>query len=217
MGGWVRRGGAPGLRVRYPGLSWERAGAALGPSFARALLVCVPPHIRASPSMDAGQCVTPRTMLGKRRHGDGTPDAAVHAMTSPAVVRRERLPAKTPLYCVLPRTLDQVDVAALAALSPPPETLFTLSSPTGLGAAARVCEYLLLQPAVLVCTAEPPSEAVLRQLGCDGWCDEAGGRVLLLTPGLLQLVDDDKQAGLAQAFLTDMFFRNSMRTQPMRP
>ena len=83
---------------------------------------------------------------------------------------------------------------------------FLFSAPPP-AAGLRVCEYLLNRPA-LIAPQPLQGEEMLRQLGCDGWVAEGGAAVLLATPGeLLRLVDDDKQAGLAQAFLTDMFTR----------
>ena len=51
--------------------------------------------------------------------------------------------------------------------------------------------------------------------GCDGWrwgATDADVRVVLLDANaLLRLVDDDKQSGLAQMTLTDMFTRSFSR------
>lgn len=84
-------------------------------------------------------------------------------------------------------------------------TFFFSAPPPAAG--LRVCEYLLNRPALIA--PEPlQDEQMLRQMGCDGWVADGGAAVLLATPGeLLRLVDDDKRAGLAQAFLTDMFAR----------
>ena len=55
----------------------------------------------------------------------------------------------------------------------------------------------------------------LAEHGCDGWrwgTTDADARVVLLDPSaLLRLVDDDKQSGLAQMTLTDMFTRSFSR------
>ena len=143
----------------------------------------------------------------------------------PPVVALKRLPASMPLFRCLPRHLDASAVPRppnngssseaggggsdpLAnALQYEAAGMFLFSAPPP-AAGLRVCEYLLNRPVLLA--PEPlGSEEALRQLGCDGWVADGGGSVLLATPGaLLRLVDDDKQAGLAQAFLTDMFARH---------
>jgi hypothetical protein len=158
----------------------------------------------------------PSTILGKRRCGDGA---------APPVVALQRLPASTPLFRCLPRHLDASAVHGppggggsseiggsssdllASALQHEAAGTFLFSAPLP-ASGLRVCEYLLNRPVLLA--PEPlGSEDALRQLGCDGWVSDGGSSVLLVTPGaLLRLVDDDKQAGRAQAFLTDMFARH---------
>ena len=51
--------------------------------------------------------------------------------------------------------------------------------------------------------------------GCDGWRCAEGHRVRLIDPEAhLRLIDDDKQSGVAQALLTDMFTRMQVRAPP---
>ena len=128
---------------------------------------------------------------------------------------------------------------AAAAIAAPPlvdTTKFYLAAPAG-GAGVRVIEYQLLRPLMLLrrppalAALAPPSEEEVRGLECDGWRDEdgeGGATVTLLLPAdaadaqapgdsaafssLLRLVDDDKQAGLTQASLPDLFLRLSMRS-----
>ena len=57
-----------------------------------------------------------------------------------------------------------------------------------------------------------PDEATLRAMGHDGWRSADGQRVRLIDPEPhLRLIDDDKQSGVAQALLTDMFTRLQVR------
>ncbi len=164
--------------------------------------------------LDARRSLSPQppgtvSVLGKRRGG---------GVESGPPVRTERLPAKTLLYrsvarnsgpsssldadggasCVLP-ALDASDVFALAVPSP--------------SEGMRVCEYVLQRAVPVLRSAEPVSEEVVRHHGCEGWRSACGGHVLLLSPAtVLVLADDNKQAGVAQAFLTDMLFRNGLRS-----
>lgn len=169
-----------------------------------------------SSAHDDGMASPPSTILGKRRCGDGA---------APPVVALQRLPASTPLFRCLPRHLDASAVHGppggggsseiggsssdllASALQHEAAGTFLFSAPLP-ASGLRVCEYLLNRPVLLA--PEPlGSEDALRQLGCDGWVSDGGSSVLLVTPGaLLRLVDDDKQAGRAQAFLTDMFARH---------
>ena len=71
-----------------------------------------------------------------------------------------------------------------------------------------------------------PTEDELRALGCDGWRDDEATAVTLHLPvasdapagdadgatPMLRLVDDDKQAGLTQATITDLFLRLALRS-----
>lgn len=169
-----------------------------------------------SSAHDDGMASPPSTILGKRRCGDGA---------APPVVALQRLPASTPLFRCLPRHLDASAVHGppggggsseiggsssdllASALQHEAAGTFLFSAPLP-ASGLRVCEYLLNRPVLLA--PEPlGSEDALRQLGCDGWVSDGGSSVLLVTPGaLLRLVDDDKKAGRAQAFLTDMFARH---------
>ena len=111
-------------------------------------------------------------------------------------------------------------------------TLFALSAPPAAGAGERVLEFQLQRSVQLavVPTAmrAPPTDEELRALGCDGWRDEAEAVTLHLPAAsdaagddapasgddapLLRLVDDDKQAGLTQASLPDLFLRLALRS-----
>lgn len=162
-------------------------------------------------------------LLGKRRNHDFAAPQWVNSC--------DRLPAKTQLYCCVPRNNNaraEVEGGAAAADTaagdasgdddglPPqlqPGELLTLAMPSAM-AGRRICEYLLQQPAQLARCAEAPDDDALVRQGCAGWRSADGNSVRLLAPAeLLRLVDDDKQAGLAQAFLTDLFARASLRQQ----
>ena len=176
--------------------------------------------VMLSPMAHAQQLSSPTTILGKRRSYDDGAEAS-------SCIPLRRLPAKTSLFCCVPRAADPANLAAAgssgisisgsgSSTAPLPEQmagcLFSLAAPSP-SAGMRVCEYMLTRPAMLA-SRQPTCEDALRQLGCEGWMlgDGGGGgasdAVVLAAPGdLLRLVDDDKQAGLAQAFLTDMFAR----------
>ena len=191
-------------------------------------------------------------LLGKRRSAyDGAAASPQSCMAS--TPERSKLPAKSSLYRVLQRqpcatassgssSASAEDAPAIAAPPMVGPTQFFLTPPQP-GAGARVLEYQLLCPLVLLlrrpaasaASLAPPSDEELRALDCDGWRDEAattgdGASVTLLVPGndeeeppleagdqkaassvLLRLVDDDKQVGLTQTSLPDLFFRLSMR------
>ena len=135
-------------------------------------------------------------------------------------------PAKTSLYhstacALLPAAARTVALAGA--------TSFSVAAPPG--AAMRVLEYQLLRPVMLLhrppsSSSAPPGEEELRALGCDGWCEEgpaAQPTITLWLPAndgeeegsrpLLRLVDDDKQAGLTQASLPDLFLRLQLRSK----
>ena len=119
-----------------------------------------------------------------------------------AAVVTERLPARTLLYQV---------VSSETAL-PESEAAFHLHPIFHPG--SRTCEYTLHRAVLMVRCEEVPCEATLRGLGCDGWRSMDGSHISLLEPAcLLNLIDDDKQHGRAQALLPDMFFRRSLQAQ----
>ena len=138
-----------------------------------------------------------------------------------AALPSEKLPAKTLLYCALPkRTAEEVaaapgDQSASSLLSLLQELTLTVPrgpAPTG----SRWCEFALVRAISLARGVEgaAPDEAALRALGHDGWLSADGLRVQLLdAEPLLRLIDDDKQSGKAQALLTDMFTRLQVRGQ----
>lgn len=168
--------------------------------------------LRAPPPSPPG---TATTLLGKRRS---------HCPTA-AEPSRARLPAKTSLYhstaCV---SADAERTVALAGA-----TSFSVAAPPG--TTMRVLEYQLMRPVMLLhrppsSNSAPPGEEELRALGCDGWCEEgpvAEPTITLWLPAsdggeegkrpLLRLVDDDKQAGLTQASLPDLFLRLQLRSK----
>ena len=148
----------------------------------------------------------------------------------------EKLPARTLVYAVLPKTPPQpAEAASPQAASPTPAedaepTLPSLEVPEGCelllappprGAprGSRICEFSLLRAVKLArCAQAPSADALpppLAEHGCDGWrwgATDADARVVLLDANaLLRLVDDDKQSGLAQMTLTDMFTRSFSR------
>ena len=148
----------------------------------------------------------------------------------------EKLPARTLVYAVLPKTPPQpAEAASPQPASPTPAedaepTLPSLEVPEGCelllappprGAprGSRICEFSLLRAVKLArCAQAPSADALpppLAEHGCDGWrwgTTDADARVVLLDPSaLLRLVDDDKQSGLAQMTLTDMFTRSFSR------
>ena len=148
----------------------------------------------------------------------------------------EKLPARTLVYAVLPKTPPQpAEAASPQPASPTPAedaepTLPSLEVPEGCelllappprGAprGSRICEFSLLRAVKLArCAQAPSADALpppLAEHGCDGWrwgTTDADARVVLLeTNALLRLVDDDKQSGLAQMTLTDMFTRSFSR------
>ena len=148
----------------------------------------------------------------------------------------EKLPARTLVYAVLPKAPPQpAEAASPQPASPTPAedaepTLPSLEVPEGCelllappprGAprGSRICEFSLLRAVKLArCAQAPSADALpppLAEHGCDGWrwgTTDADARVVLLDPNaLLRLVDDDKQSGLAQMTLTDMFTRSFSR------
>ena len=163
--------------------------------------------------------------------------AADAGPAAPPVVT-ERLPAKTLLYCTLPKaraqdmTEEESDVSIEAALAqeqaspdsgsstrgvcglPPSGAPLGLVAPRAPApAGARWCEFALVRAASLVrCVGtEPPVDLH----GCDGWRSADGHVVHLVDPvPLLRLIDDDKQCGVAQALLTDMFTRLQVKATP---
>ena len=134
----------------------------------------------------------------------------------------ERLPARTLLYCALPKQsaqdgeADASDAPRRSARLLPLQEL-TLRVPRAPApAGSRWCEFALLRAASVArggCAA--PDEASLRAMGHDGWRCAEGHRVRLIDPEAhLRLIDDDKQSGVAQALLTDMFTRMQVRAPP---
>ena len=156
----------------------------------------------------------------------------------------EKLPTRTLVYAVLPKTQPQPAVLAqpqpAEAASPQPASptpaedaeptlpslevpegceLLLAPPPRGAPRGSRICEFSLLRAVKLArCAQAPSADALpppLAEHGCDGWrwgTTDADARVVLLeTNALLRLVDDDKQSGLAQMTLTDMFTRSFSR------
>ena len=174
----------------------------------------------------------PSTSGGKRGKRGRRDDDARNAVE----VVVEKLPARTLVYAVLPKTPPQpAEAASPQPASPTPAedaepTLPSLEVPEGCelllappprGAprGSRICEFSLLRAVKLArCTQAPSADALpppLAEHGCDGWrwgTTDADARVVLLDANaLLRLVDDDKQSGLAQMTLTDMFTRSFSR------
>ena len=179
----------------------------------------------------------PSTSGGKRgkrgRRDDDAPNVVV-----------EKLPIRTLVYAVLPKTQPQPAVLAqpqpAEAASPQPASptpaedaeptlpslevpegceLLLAPPPRGAPRGSRICEFSLLRAVKLArCAQAPSADALpppLAEHGCDGWrwgTTDADARVVLLDANaLLRLVDDDKQSGLAQMTLTDMFTRSFSR------
>ena len=174
----------------------------------------------------------PSTSGGKRGKRGRRDDDARNAVE----VVVEKLPARTLVYAVLPKTPPQpAEAASPQPASPTPAedaepTLPSLEVPEGCelllappprGAprGSRICEFSLLRAVKLArCAQAPSADALpppLAEHGCDGWrwgTTDADARVVLLDANaLLRLVDDDKQSGLAQMTLTDMFTRSFSR------
>ena len=143
------------------------------------------------------------------------------AADSPSVVSLpgEKLPAKTLLYCALPKqsakdgAADASDAPCQSArpLSLQELTLRVPRAPAPVG--SRWCEFALVRAAsVARGGSSAPDEASLRAIGHDGWRSAGGQRVRLIDPEAhLRLIDDDKQSGVAQVLLTDMFTRMQVR------
>ena len=174
----------------------------------------------------------PSTSGGKRGKRGRRDDDARNAVE----VVVEKLPARTLVYAVLPKAPPQpAEAASPQPASPTPAedaepTLPSLEVPEGCelllappprGAprGSRICEFSLLRAVKLArCAQAPSADALpppLAEHGCDGWrwgTTDADARVVLLDANaLLRLVDDDKQSGLAQMTLTDMFTRSFSR------
>ena len=174
----------------------------------------------------------PSTSGGKRGKRGRRDDDARNAVE----VVVEKLPARSLVYAVLPKTPPQpAEAASPQPASPTPAedaepTLPSLEVPEGCelllappprGAprGSRICEFSLLRAVKLArCAQAPSADALpppLAEHGCDGWrwgATDADARVVLLDANaLLRLVDDDKQSGLAQMTLTDMFTRSFSR------
>ena len=173
--------------------------------------------------------IEPSTSGGKRgKRGRRDDDAQLVVV--------EKLPARTLVYAVLPKAPPQpAEAASPQPASPTPAedaepTLPSLEVPEGCelllappprGAprGSRICEFSLLRAVKLArCAQAPSADALpppLAEHGCDGWrwgATDADVRVVLLDANaLLRLVDDDKQSGLAQMTLTDMFTRSFSR------
>ena len=171
----------------------------------------------------------PSTSGGKRgKRGRRDDDAQIVVV--------EKLPPRTLVYAVLPKAPPQpAEAASPQPASPTPAedaepTLPSLEVPEGCelllappprGAprGSRICEFSLLRAVKLArCAQAPSADALpppLAEHGCDGWrwgTTDADARVVLLDANaLLRLVDDDKQSGLAQMTLTDMFTRSFSR------
>ena len=174
--------------------------------------------------------------LGKRRHESD----ASGLMPSTPSLNLERLAASTLLYCCAPRALNAQTMASghgeavgheehggvclMGGWAGPAEFTAHAPAPGTVPAGMRICEYMLNRSARVARMATaagaawdalPEADAV-KCLGCDAGQSIDGNRVLLLTPNsLLRLVDDDKQAGLVQATLPDMFFRCGLRQQQL--
>lgn len=90
-----------------------------------------------------------------------------------------RLPARTLLYCALPR--DGGGVAELGVGAALPDGRVQLSrAAVAADAGCRVCEFSLQQAVILACHpgAELPVDlACVRHLGADGWCSADGSIV----------------------------------------
>ena len=149
---------------------------------------------------------------------------AAAATDSPSAVALpgEKLPAKTLLYCALPKqpaTDGAADASDAPCQSARPLSLQELTprvprAPAPAG--SRWCEFALVRAAsVARGGSSTPDEASLRAMGHDGWRSADGQRVRLIDPEAhLRLIDDDKQSGVAQALLTDMFTRMQVRAPP---
>lgn len=106
---------------------------------------------------------------------------------------------------------DGADADSQPAKSRPAPTSgepLMLAPPSATRGGLRVREYQLLRAVHLARGPVTATDASLESNGLDGWRSADGKQLALLDPTtLLQLVDDDKQARLVQAFLPDMFCR----------
>ena len=153
-------------------------------------------------------CVWLNTMAKRTRHAEWSSPPG----SAPPVA--ERLPARTLLYRSMARTRLVADGEGSSMLPlPEPGEVFTLAAPATAVAGVRVCEYMLQRALAVVRCEEPATaESMCQLLRCEGWRSADGDLVSLLEPAaVLVLADDDKQVGLAQATLPDMFFRRSLR------
>ena len=151
--------------------------------------------------------------MHKRKAATDSPSAALPG---------EKLPSKTLLYCVLPKRFgeggaaDASDALCQSAwpLSLQELTLTVPRAPAPVG--SRWCEFALVRAASLARGGvAAPDEAALRAMGHDGWRSGDGHHVRLIDPEPhLRLIDDDKQSGVAQVLLTDMFTRLQVRSLP---
>jgi hypothetical protein len=130
----------------------------------------------------------------------------------------ERLPVRTLLYRCLPHPASAALAVEPAEPAPPLSSeLLSLVLPLR-PASTRVYEYMLARPVLVVRSAMLPSEEALAQHGADGWRSADGDTLCLLSPmTLLQLIDVDRQAGLSQSFITDLFVRQELLLQQARP
>ena len=111
-----------------------------------------------------------------------------------------KLPARTFLYCCVPREPGQ---PAEVALEPPLQLLRTPPAP---GTGCRVCELMVERMVQLACW-DGIDETIQRPPDCDGLCTVDGARIVLYDTAALRLLDDDKRAGLTQASLPDLLMR----------
>lgn len=141
------------------------------------------------------------------------PRARLEAAVVPSVMKRaldetaggpmaemRKLPARTFLYCCVPREPGQ---PAGVALEPPLQLLRTPPAP---GTGCRVCE-LMVERAVQLACWDGIDETIQRPPDCDGLCTVDGARIVLYDTAALRLLDDDKRAGLTQASLPDLLMR----------
>lgn len=123
-----------------------------------------------------------------------------------------RLPARTLLYSAQPRGGSVDDAAADRVVLPDGRSHFWSSPPTA-SSPDRLCEFSLQRAVTLVHGGDALDEGRIRYTGADGWCSADGAEVVLMeSQSVLRLVDDDKQAGRAQATLRDLWWSQTNST-----
>lgn len=87
---------------------------------------------------------------------------------------------------------------------------FTTFPPEDVAEGVRVVEFKLRRPLELLVVSRVHHSEWTITLSVDGLADPSGSAVTIFVAEVLVLVDTDKQPGLSQLFITDLFTRMSV-------